>query len=321
MNALVMQKDNDIITTSLAIAEGTKNQHKNVIEMVRKYSDDLSGFGRVAFETRPFDTPGGTQSRELAILNEPQATLLLTYMSNSRVVRQFKRALVHAFFELRSQVQNRAAQWTTTTGQAPQNVVNLLITMANGQVTNTRQLTENSSIVDPTDPATVAAALDTIPTAAIPGAIGQLAARLEAKPVTAMVPEPAPTHSAQPAPSHSLPTPDTIDRFLEEWTADRLPFPAIPARAEQLYRAFTAFCEANGLALSSQALFGRATSARLSPKTNVPYRNGKGQPSKCKVYTPPQWTAPGGQAENAALQAAFDRFEEAITTICDDNGR
>ena len=34
------------------IAEGVGNQHKSVIELVRKYQSDLEEFGMVAFQTR-----------------------------------------------------------------------------------------------------------------------------------------------------------------------------------------------------------------------------------------------------------------------------
>lgn len=49
---------------------------------------------------RPFETAGGMQTREFAILNERQATLLITYMRNTDIVRQFKMRLVKRFYEL-----------------------------------------------------------------------------------------------------------------------------------------------------------------------------------------------------------------------------
>lgn len=93
-------------TTSIAIAEGVELQHKNVIDLVRKYVDDLGVFGGVAFKILPFETAGGTQSREVAMLNEQQATLLITYMRNSDVVRQFKIRLVEEFYSARNQTPN-----------------------------------------------------------------------------------------------------------------------------------------------------------------------------------------------------------------------
>ncbi|MCK0507887.1 phage antirepressor KilAC domain-containing protein [Aromatoleum anaerobium] len=88
------------VTSSLAIADGTENEHRAVLQLVRTYLADLEEFGRVAFEMRPFETAGGTQKREVAMLNEQQSTLLLTYMRNSDIVRAFKKRLVKAFWEL-----------------------------------------------------------------------------------------------------------------------------------------------------------------------------------------------------------------------------
>lgn len=110
MNALVVMTDSGMpVTTTLAIADGTDAQHKNVMELVRTYLADLEEFGGVAFETRPFETPGGIQRREVAVLNEQQSTLLLTYMRNSEIVRKFKKALVKAFFDLANKAKQASA--------------------------------------------------------------------------------------------------------------------------------------------------------------------------------------------------------------------
>lgn len=101
---LVEDRDGELFTNSLALAEGVGNPHKSVLQLIRQNVDDLEDFGGVAFEMRPFETPGGTQTREIAYLNEQQATLLLTYMRNNDVVKAFKKALVKAFFELRERV-------------------------------------------------------------------------------------------------------------------------------------------------------------------------------------------------------------------------
>ncbi|MDR3087253.1 MAG: phage regulatory protein/antirepressor Ant [Azoarcus sp.] len=99
MNELISIIDGQAVTTSLAIAEGTENEHASVIKLVRTYLADLEAFGRVVFQIAPFETPGGTQKREVAILNEQQSTLLLTLMRNSEIVVRFKVKLVKAFFE------------------------------------------------------------------------------------------------------------------------------------------------------------------------------------------------------------------------------
>jgi phage antirepressor YoqD-like protein len=101
---IVKVVNNEAVTDTPTLAEGTGNQHEAVIKLVRTYQGDLEEFGRVGFEIVPFETAGGAQSREIAILNEPQSTLLLTYMRNLPRVRDFKKRLVKAFFAMADQL-------------------------------------------------------------------------------------------------------------------------------------------------------------------------------------------------------------------------
>lgn len=79
--------------------------HKNVIELIRKYTEHLMEFGPLAFETRVMRADGrGGEMGEVAFLNEPQSTLLVTFMRNSPNVINFKVALVKAFYELRGRI-------------------------------------------------------------------------------------------------------------------------------------------------------------------------------------------------------------------------
>lgn len=101
---LVFLNESEPKTTTLAIADGTEIKHKAVIQLVRTYRGDLEEFGQLPFEMGVVSSHGAGQKTEYAILNEPQATLLLTYMRNSPVVRQFKKNLVKAFFAMREQL-------------------------------------------------------------------------------------------------------------------------------------------------------------------------------------------------------------------------
>ncbi len=103
MNEIVSLIEGQAVTTTLAVAEGTEIEHASVIKLVRTYLTDLEEFGRVRFETRPFETAGGTQHREIAILNEDQSILTITYMRNSEIVRNFKKRLVKEFRNLRNE--------------------------------------------------------------------------------------------------------------------------------------------------------------------------------------------------------------------------
>lgn len=105
-NLVTFTSDKTPVVESTVIAEGIGIQHKNVIELIRKYLEDFQAFERVTFETRPFETAGGTQKREVAFLNENQAYLLFTYLKNTDTARQLKIRLVKAFSEVRNQLKD-----------------------------------------------------------------------------------------------------------------------------------------------------------------------------------------------------------------------
>lgn len=111
MNELVHFRDGIAVTTTLAIAEGTGLAHASIIKLVRTYAADLEAFGLLRFEIqpRPKGQHGGAD-KEYALLSEPQATLLMTYMRNNTVVREFKQRLVKAFFAMAAQLAGRQAQ-------------------------------------------------------------------------------------------------------------------------------------------------------------------------------------------------------------------
>lgn len=114
-NSLAFIQNGVAVTSSFIISEGVAIQHKNVLELIKKYVDDLKTFGNVLFETESFKTAGGTQRREIAILNEPQSTLLLTFFKNTEIVRRFKVALVQKFYELREQLYDKSVQHEDST--------------------------------------------------------------------------------------------------------------------------------------------------------------------------------------------------------------
>lgn len=105
-NELVAMVDGEATTTSLIIAEGAGIEHASIMKLIRNNLNDFNEFGRVRFEIQPFETAGGIQKRELAILNEQQATLLFSYMRNSEIVKQFKIRLVKKFYEMRDTIRN-----------------------------------------------------------------------------------------------------------------------------------------------------------------------------------------------------------------------
>lgn len=102
MGDLVLMIDKDIFTTSLIIAEQTNNTVHSVRELIKTYKEDLEEFGVLSFEMRkPNKNSKGGRPQEIYYLNEQQTTLLLTYMRNSEIVRNFKKKLVKEFYKMR----------------------------------------------------------------------------------------------------------------------------------------------------------------------------------------------------------------------------
>lgn len=104
MNDLVVIENNQTFTTSLTIAEGTGNQHKNVLAMIRKHKAYMEKFDPLAFKTlmgKPLPQGGYGRPKYVAMLTEQQATFLMTLLRNTPKVVAFKFALVDAFFKAR----------------------------------------------------------------------------------------------------------------------------------------------------------------------------------------------------------------------------
>lgn len=113
MTELIYVNNDQPVTTSLAIADGVENPHKSVIQLIRNNLEDLQQFGPIAFEMRKggsLPQGGFAKPTEYAILNERQATLLMTYMRNNKVVKEFKIRLVKAFYELAEKARKPAEE-------------------------------------------------------------------------------------------------------------------------------------------------------------------------------------------------------------------
>lgn len=100
MTALeVFQHGDTFVVSSETVAEGSGVEHRAVLQLIQNNIADFEDFGDLAFEMR--DRPGVPgPSLRVALLNEQQATLLMTYQRNTEQVRAFKRALVKAFFDI-----------------------------------------------------------------------------------------------------------------------------------------------------------------------------------------------------------------------------
>ncbi len=104
---LVVIVDGEPLASTQTICKGMKAQHASTMKLLRKHQKALERFGRVRFEIQPFETNGGTQSREVALLNEQQAALLISLMRNTPSVVCFKADLIAEFFRMRDALTQR----------------------------------------------------------------------------------------------------------------------------------------------------------------------------------------------------------------------
>lgn len=105
---IVQTYEGELRVSSEIVAERTEIGHRAVLQLIAKHSEDFEAFGPLAFEMRPL--PGGGNPVRIAHLNEQQATLLITYMRNSEIVRVFKLELVKQFYEMRMALESPGVQ-------------------------------------------------------------------------------------------------------------------------------------------------------------------------------------------------------------------
>ena len=103
MELVYMDGKKEPYTTSAIIAECAGIKHHAIQEHIRKQIARLEQFGKVSFKMRPLQS--GQQAKDY-ILNEQQATLLITFLKNTEQVANFKTNLVKAFFEMREELSN-----------------------------------------------------------------------------------------------------------------------------------------------------------------------------------------------------------------------
>ena len=98
---LVRAFRNDVFTDSMTIAAGTGNAHKSIVSLIRTHNKRLEKFGDVKFSDLKSLNPKGGRPTRVYKLNEPQATLLITFLDNTEIVADFKTELVQQFYEMK----------------------------------------------------------------------------------------------------------------------------------------------------------------------------------------------------------------------------
>lgn len=137
MYELVEVRKDDVFTNSKVIAEGTQNQHHAVREIIKKYKTDIEDFGTLSILNE--ESTGG-RPMEVFLLNEEQATFVITLLRNSKVVVKFKKELVRQFYAMRRfLIEKQSKLWNDTRLASKENrlketdVIKLLVEYAKEQ--------------------------------------------------------------------------------------------------------------------------------------------------------------------------------------------
>ena len=115
-NDLVILKKDTPFTDSLVIAQGTGITHKKLKRTIRKYKTGLEKFGRISVpHGTEIKKDGPGRPEEIYLLNEQQATFLITLLKNTEQVIEFKAKLVSEFYKMRCFLaERRTATWQET---------------------------------------------------------------------------------------------------------------------------------------------------------------------------------------------------------------
>ena len=108
MKELVFVRGKEAFTNSLVVAENTGNQHKNILELIRKYEEKFNRWGKMRFPRLKSENPLGGRPTVVAELNEQQATFLVTLLRNNDVVLDFKAELVDQFYKMRELIRRKS---------------------------------------------------------------------------------------------------------------------------------------------------------------------------------------------------------------------
>ncbi len=104
MKNIITLIDNEARISHRMVAEKTDNLEKSIKNIITKFMEDFEEFGKVHFENASLLSSKTNQKQKTYFLNEQQVTLLFTYLRNNETVRNFKIALIKAFYQMRSEL-------------------------------------------------------------------------------------------------------------------------------------------------------------------------------------------------------------------------
>ena len=90
-----ISKDNQAITTSFVIAKGIDIEHKVLMDNIIRYEDQLNRLGELIFQE---------EKEQFVLLNEMQATFLISLSINTEQILKFKCSLIESFSKVKEEI-------------------------------------------------------------------------------------------------------------------------------------------------------------------------------------------------------------------------
>ena len=105
MNDLVIiNSKKEAVTSHIIVSAGMNVTQDSTLKLIKKYKSELEEFGKVRFQFVPLESG---QKQKQFMLNEHQATLLITLMRNNAETVDFKVRLVKQFAKMQIWIKDR----------------------------------------------------------------------------------------------------------------------------------------------------------------------------------------------------------------------
>ncbi|MFX4252027.1 Rha family transcriptional regulator [Aliarcobacter butzleri] len=110
MENILQVTNNQVTVSTLVISELTDKEHKNLRELIEDNISDFNEFGILEpYTVKPSKGSLGGKPIKFYSLNEEQYSLLMTYLRNNPKIKEFKKNMVKAFFEMKKQLENKSS--------------------------------------------------------------------------------------------------------------------------------------------------------------------------------------------------------------------
>jgi len=101
MNDLVITHNGQPAVSQHTLAQNANTEEKSIQQLIRSHKTELEKFGKVKFDEIVVKAGNGSTKRKLYYLNEQQSYLFITFLKNTKVVKEFKIQLIKEFFKMK----------------------------------------------------------------------------------------------------------------------------------------------------------------------------------------------------------------------------